>query len=397
MKDHPANRLINESSSYLLQHAYNPVQWYPWALDALADAIKRDKPIMLSIGYSACHWCHVMEKETFEDEETARIINENFIAIKVDREERPDIDDVYMTAVQLMTGHGGWPLTVFLTPQLKPFYGGTYFPKENRQYGHQIMPGFKTILNAVSQSWHNQRHDIEASAENVTRSITSLSEHIVEGDTSKEGGNDKQLVLESGLRLLSQFDKEWGGFGRAPKFPQALGLLLCLRLAFKLKHSNDKRHLLFQEALSVSLNHMASGGIYDHLGGGFARYATDEKWLVPHFEKMLYDNALLAQVYGEAFTFTGVEHWRQIACQTLDFIKRELGAKGGAFYSSLDADSEGEEGKFYLWEKAEITKILGADSDLFCQMFSVTEQGNFEPGKNILYQELTKTINLNND
>ena len=385
MKDRLANNLINESSTYLLQHAYNPVQWYPWGQEALSGAVKGDKPIMLSIGYSACHWCHVMEKESFEDEEVAKLINENFIAIKVDREERPDLDDIYMTAVQLMTGHGGWPLTVFLTPQLKPFYGGTYFPKENKQYGQQVMPGFKTILKAVSQSWVSQRQEIEASADNVTTTIITLSERIVEEGGDTEERKDSNLAIESGLRLLSQLDKQYGGFGRAPKFPQALCLFLCLRLAFKLKHAHDKQHELILEALRTSLNHMASGGIYDHLGGGFARYATDEKWRVPHFEKMLYDNALLAQLYFEGFTFTGIDHWRQVGCQTLDFMERELSSKQGAFYSSLDADSEGEEGKFYLWDKAEIIKILGADSELFCRIFSVTEEGNFEPKKNILY------------
>lgn len=387
MKNQTTNRLINESSPYLLQHASNPVQWYPWCEDASSEALKQDKPIMLSVGYAACHWCHVMEKESFEDEETAKIINENFIAIKVDREERPDVDDIYMAAVQLMTGHGGWPLTVFLTPQLKPFYGGTYFPKENRQYGQQTMPGFKTILKAVSRSWVSQRSEIEASADNVTSTINALNEKILEAESESSGEqrDDKEPVVESGLRLLSQFDKQWGGFGRAPKFPQALCLFLCLHLAYKLKHVNDSRHGLFLEAVRTSLDHMADGGIYDHLGGGFARYATDEKWLVPHFEKMLYDNALLAQLYLEAFCFTHVDHWRQIGCQTLDFMERELSAKNGAFYSSLDADSEGEEGKFYLWDKSEITKILGSDSDFFCRMFAVTDQGNFEAGKNVIY------------
>ena len=386
IKKNPTNRLANESSVYLLQHACNPVQWYPWSQEALSEALKRDKPILLSIGYSACHWCHVMEEESFEDQDTAKIINENFIAIKVDREERPDIDDIYMTAVQLMAGHGGWPLTVFLTPKLKPFYGGTYFPKENRQYGQQIMPGFKTILKAVSQAWESQRNEINANAENITSAINSLSSQTVV-DEEKISDDGKDLVVESGLQLLSQFDKKWGGFGRAPKFPQALCLFLCLRLAYRLEHANDQRYELFLDALKISLNRMASGGIYDHLGGGFARYSTDEKWLIPHFEKMLYDNALLAQLYLEAFAFSGDEYWCKIGCQTLDFMERELSAKDGAFYSSLDADSEGEEGKFYVWRKSEIEEILGQDSDLFCRKFSITEQGNFEHGTNILYTE----------
>lgn len=379
------NRLIHESSPYLLQHASNPVQWYPWSQEAFAQAVKQNKPIFLSIGYAACHWCHVMEEESFEDEETAKLINDNFIAIKVDREERPDVDDVYMTAVQLMTGHGGWPLTVFLTPELKPFYGGTYFPRENRQHGQHLIPGFKTILKAVNQSWTSQRSEIEASSENITDTINNLGEKLAIDETDQKSSDGSQIVLEAGLRLLSQFDKKYGGFGRSPKFPQALCLFLCLRLAYKLKQASDKRYELFLQALRTSLDHMANGGIYDQLGGGFARYSTDEEWLVPHFEKMLYDNALLAQVYLEAFLLTGEKNWRKVGCETLDFMERELSSKDDAFYSSLDADSEGEEGKFYLWNKAEIAKILGADSEAFCQMFSVTEKGNFESGKNILH------------
>jgi len=384
IKKDPANRLAGESSTYLLQHAQNPVHWFPWSEEALSEAFQQDKPILLSIGYSACHWCHVMEEESFEDQETSEIINENFIAIKVDREERPDIDDIYMTAVQLMAGHGGWPLTVFLTPKLKPFYGGTYFPKENKQYGQQIMPGFKTILKAVHRAWMDQRDEVEKNAEHLTDAINSISRQVA-ADEQKSTDNSKDLVVESGLQLLSQFDKKWGGFGRAPKFPQAMCLFLCLRLAFRLKQTNDERHKMFFEALSTTLNRMASGGIYDHLGGGFARYSTDEKWLVPHFEKMLYDNALLAHLYLESFAFSGNEYWREIGCQTLDFIERELSIENGAFYSSLDADSEGEEGKFYLWRKSEIVHVLGEQSETFCQMFSVTEQGNFEDGQNILY------------
>ena len=403
-QDVPTNRLINESSTYLLQHAHNPVDWYPWTQEALSAAIELDRPIMLSIGYSACHWCHVMEEESFADKDTAKIINENFIPIKVDREERPDIDDIYMTAVQLMTGHGGWPLTVFLTPQLQPFFGGTYFPKEDRHYGQQILPGFTTVLQAVSQSWQKQRSKIETSADAITSAIKSFSERTVEPNKSSANNEftDDQIMNQASNKLLSQFDKKWGGFGHAPKFPQTLCLMLCLRQAFQLKQKHDQHHQLFLDVVTTTLNRMAYGGIYDHLGGGFARYSTDEQWRTPHFEKMLYDNALLAQAYLEAFTLTGHTYWRQIACDTLDFISRELTAKSRGFYCSLDADSEGEEGKFYVWSKSEIDAVLDKDSDLFCQIFNVTEAGNFEHGKNILHlslplPELARRHNLSED
>ena len=399
------NALINESSTYLLQHAHNPVDWQAWTEEALASAVKLDRPIMLSIGYSACHWCHVMEEESFADQDTAKMINDNFVPIKVDREERPDIDDVYMTAVQLMTGHGGWPLTVFLTPQLQPFFGGTYFPKEDRHYGQQILPGFKTVLRAVSESWQKQRSKIETSAGTITAAINSFSERLTErskGSGSGKEETDAQIVSRSANNLLAQFDKKWGGFGHAPKFPQTLCILLCLRHAFQLKQKQDESQQLFLELITTTLNSMASGGIYDHLGGGFARYSTDEQWLAPHFEKMLYDNALLAQTYIEAYTLTGQTQWRQVACETLDFISRELTAECHGFYCSLDADSEGEEGKFYVWSKSEIDTVLDSDSDLFCQIFGVTESGNFEHGKNILHLsspvlQLSKSLNLSEE
>ena len=395
-----ANRLINEVSTYLQQHAFNPVNWYPWTDEALEQAIIIDKPIMLSIGYSACHWCHVMEEESFEDKITAQIINENFIPIKVDREERPDLDDIYMAAVQLMTGHGGWPLTVFLTPQQKPFYGGTYFPKEDRQHGQHILPGFKTVLKSVSKAWTNQRHEIESNGEQLTTAIATIAEQQVKStiSTSNDKSIDDNLLVDCAKKILPLFDLTWGGLGRAPKFPQTLCLQMCLQAAAKLKKQNENEtadQLL--EALNISLDRMAQGGIYDHLAGGFARYSTDEKWLIPHFEKMLYDNALLAEIYLDAFSFTGKDYWKNIACETLDFIAGELMSEEGGFYSSLDADSEGSEGKFYIWKKSEIEKILDSDSESFCHLFGITEKGNFENNENILhlaqYSELEKQSN----
>ena len=383
-----ANRLINEASTYLQQHAYNPVDWYPWTNEALERSVTLDKPIMLSIGYSACHWCHVMEKESFEDKITAQIINENFIPIKVDREERPDIDDIYMTAVQLMTGHGGWPLTVFLTPQQKPFYGGTYFPREDRQHGQHILPGFKTILQSVSKAWQAQRNEIENNGNELTNAIASAVEQQTKSSnaTAKGNSSDDNLLIECVNKLLPLFDLTWGGMGKAPKFPQTLCLQMCLQAAAKLKKRHEKEKAEpFIKALSISLDRMAEGGIYDHLAGGFARYSTDEKWLIPHFEKMLYDNALLAEIYLDAYAFTQKDHWKNIACETLDFIAQDLISDEGGFYSSLDADSEGIEGKFYVWKKSEIEKVLGSDSELFCRLFNVTEKGNFENHENILH------------
>ncbi len=387
-KEKSTNRLIHETSTYLKQHAFNPVDWFAWTNEALEKAVKYDKPIMLSIGYSACHWCHVMEEESFEDKTTAEIINENFIPIKVDREERPDIDDIYMAAVQLMTGHGGWPLTVFLTPQQKPFYGGTYFPKEDRNYGNHVLPGFKTVLNAVNRAWHHERDEIENNGERLTAAIVAITEQQLKSTNlnSDDKNTDNNLLVECATKILPLFDLHWGGIGRAPKFPQTLSLQMCLQAAAKLKKQNENdtaEHLL--KALYISLDRMAQGGMYDQLGGGFARYSTDEQWLIPHFEKMLYDNALLAEIYLDAFSFAQKENWKNIACETLDFIARELISDEGGFYSSLDADSEGSEGKFYIWKKSEIEEILSSDSELFCQLFGVTEKGNFEDNENVLH------------
>ncbi len=380
----PPNHLIHESSTYLLQHAFNPVNWHAWTKEALVAAVSKDKPILLSIGYSACHWCHVMEEESFQDNETAQLINDNFIPIKVDREERPDIDDIYMTAVQLMTGHGGWPLTVFLTPEQKPFFGGTYFPKEDTFHGQHVLPGFKTILKAVSQAWQDRREEAEAGAAHLTGAIKSITDQLSKNPSRSHKPIDSDLLINCTKKILPMFDTIWGGFKGAPKFPQTLVLELCLQAALYTKNKDKIESELFLDAVSSSLNGMANGGIYDHLGGGFARYSTDEKWLVPHFEKMLYDNALLVGIYLDSFTYTGQIKWLNVACETLEFLTRELAKEDGGFYSALDADSEGVEGKFYVWEKAEITKTLGSDTELFCKHFGVTESGNFEHN-NILH------------
>jgi len=364
------NKLINETSPYLLQHAHNPVNWYPWGEEALQLARKLDKPVFLSIGYSACHWCHVMERESFENEEIAGILNEHFICIKVDREERPDLDEIYMTAVQLMTGSGGWPLSVWLTPDLEPFFGGTYFPPENR-WGRV---GFGKILQQIIQIWQNRRGDVLQSANQITASLNQINQ-VQSVDTQLD-----QSLWKSAFKSAEQrFDERHGGFGGAPKFPQAMELSFLLRYYF---HTGEKRALAMVEK---SLKGMANGGIYDHLGGGFHRYSTDERWLVPHFEKMLYDNALLSLTYLEAYQITKKSDYAEIAQSTLDYVLREMTSPEGGFYSSQDADSEGEEGKFYVWRREEIENTLGeADSRIFCDVYGVSNEGNWE-SKNILY------------
>ena len=364
------NQLINETSPYLLQHANNPVNWYPWGEEALELARKRDKPIFLSIGYSACHWCHVMEHESFENEQIAEILNENFICIKVDREERPDIDEIYMTAVQLITGSGGWPLSVWLTPDLEPFFGGTYFPPEDR-WGRA---GFPKIVQQIAQLWQNRREDLLKSAAQLTASLNQLNQ-VQSTDSQLD-----QSIWESAFKSANQrFDEHHGGFGGAPKFPQPMELSFLLRYYFQ----TGERHAL--EMVEKSLQEMARGGIYDHLGSGFHRYAIDERWLVPHFEKMLCDNALLTITYLEAYQITGNVDYAEIATATLDYVLREMTSPEGGFYSSQDADSEGEEGKFYVWQKQEIDEILGKDkSRLFCDVYGVSEEGNWE-SKNILH------------
>lgn len=372
------NRLAKETSPYLLQHAHNPVDWYPWGEEALQKAKAEDKPILVSIGYAACHWCHVMERESFEDEETARIMNELFINIKIDREERPDLDHIYMDAVQAMTGSGGWPLNVFLTPDKLPFYGGTYFPPVkafNR-------PSWTEVLLALSQAFRERREDLETQAQN-------MREHLTQASRFGESVADLHLVPKEELftkeqcdtifsNMMQQGDKVWGGFGSAPKFPGTFIIQYLLRY----HHSFNEPQAL-QQAL-LSLDKMIQGGIYDQLGGGFARYSTDAKWLAPHFEKMLYDNALLVDVLSEAYQLTGKELYAQTIAGTLGFVERELTDAGGGFYSALDADSEGVEGKFYTWSRKEIEEILGADANLFCAFYDVTEEGNWEE-TNILW------------
>lgn len=361
-----------------MQHAHNPVDWYPWGEEALQRAIAEDKPILVSIGYAACHWCHVMERESFEDVETARIMNENFINIKIDREERPDLDHIYMDAVQAMTGAGGWPLNVFLTPGKHAFYGGTYFPPV-KAYNR---PSWKEVLLALSQAFKERRQEIEAQAGNMT-------EHLTQSSRFGTNAVAKLLVPHDELfthgqcdiiyqNIMQQADRVWGGFGNAPKFPGTFVIQYLLRY-----HHSFKVPSALEQAL-LSLDKMLQGGLYDQLGGGFARYSTDAEWLAPHFEKMLYDNALLIDVLSEAYQITGDLTYAQTISETLSFIKRELTDAEGAFYAALDADSEGVEGKFYIWSKEEVIEILGTDAAIFCQFYDVTEEGNWEE-QNILW------------
>ena len=363
------NRLIHETSPYLLQHAHNPVDWYPWGEEALKRAQEGDKPILLSIGYSACHWCHVMERESFENAEIARIMNESFINIKVDREERPDLDLVYMTALQHLTGSGGWPLTMFLTPQGRPFFGGTYFPPEDRQG----IAGFPRVLQAVAAAYHSRRQELEGAADHLQ---ARLQESLAHEASLEPLTSD--LVVTAYWGLVSQFDPLHGGFGSAPKFPQPMLLEFLLRYHHR---SGDAGALARVE---MTLEQMARGGIYDQVGGGFHRYSTDAQWLVPHFEKMLYDNALLSRLYLHAYQATGKAFYRQVAQETLDYVLREMTSPLGGFYSAQDADSEGVEGKYYVWTAQEIAAALGGEAEVVGRYFGVTPQGNFE-GKDILY------------
>lgn len=362
------NQLANESSPYLLQHVDNPVNWYPWGEEALALAREQDKPILLSIGYAACHWCHVMAHESFEDPETAAFMNEHFINIKVDREERPDLDSIYMNAVVALTGQGGWPMTVVLTPDQEPFFGGTYYPPAPR-YG---MPSFRQVLSGIANAWETRRDEIDQSA-------ASIADHLQNSALiATQAGELTPDIMDQALNgLLKTFDSQLGGFGSAPKFPPSMTLEFLLRVG---QERNDSMALHMAE---TTLQAMANGGMYDQIGGGFARYSTDARWLVPHFEKMLYDNALLARVYLHAYQITGKAAYRTVVEETLDFVVREMRHEAGGFYSSYDADSEGEEGKFYVWSAAEVREALGDDAELFMIAYDVTEGGNWE-GTNIL-------------
>jgi len=367
------NSLIHETSPYLLQHAHNPVDWYAWGEEALERARRENKPILLSIGYSACHWCHVMAHESFENEPIARLMNDHFVNIKVDREERPDLDTIYMNAVMMMNGHGGWPMTVFLTPDGVPFYGGTYYPPTDRGG----MPGFPRILISIAEAYQAKRGEIAESAESILSELKRL-----ETVKSAEGELSYEIADHTANNLLRMLDPVHGGFGRAPKFPPSMTLTFLLR-----QHARTKDQAAL-EAVELTLQKMANGGMYDQLGGGFHRYSVDERWLVPHFEKMLYDNALLSRVYLDAFLVTGNKFYKRIATETLDYVRREMLDASGGFYSSQDADSEGEEGKFFVWSAREIEALLGeADAKLFCRYFDVTEYGNFE-NHNILHVDV---------
>ncbi len=370
-----SNRLAAETSPYLLQHKDNPVDWRPWDAAALEQAKAENKAIFLSIGYSACHWCHVMEHESFESPRIAKLMNDNFVCIKVDREERPDLDQIYMNAVQMLTGRGGWPMSVFLTPESEPFYGGTYWPESARGG----MPGFDQVLSAVAEAWKNRRGEIAEQAAELTR---HLRDERIPGGVGKQLA--PELIVRAAAALERSFDSRHGGFGGAPKFPHPMDLRLLLRAW---RRSPRPGAL---DAVTVTLDKMAAGGIYDHLGGGFHRYSVDDRWLVPHFEKMLYDNALLASCYLDGYLATEREDYARVVRETLDYLLRDMCDPAGGFYSTEDADSEGEEGKFYVWRPDEIRAVLGPEAgELFCYVYDVSEVGNFERS-NIL--NLPKTI-----
>ncbi|MCY4163643.1 MAG: thioredoxin domain-containing protein [bacterium] len=413
------NRLKDETSPYLRQHADNPVDWYPWCAEAFAAARTSDKPILLSVGYSACHWCHVMAHESFEDPGTAQVMNELFINIKVDREERPDVDTIYMEATQAISGRGGWPMTVFLTPEAKPFHAGTYYPKTS----HPQMPSFTDVMHRIKEVWTNNRADVEAQANQLTSTLNRAA--LIQANTQPNQADaassaasqpsrsnqpatptdttptdttptDTTAISTAAAALRLQYDAAWGGFGGAPKFPQSMNHEVLLRCYL---HTGDPDTL---NMVINSLDAMASGGIFDHLGGGFSRYSVDAQWIVPHFEKMLYDNALLARLYLHAWQVSGRPRYRQVLDETVDFVLRDLRHPNGGFYSALDADSEGEEGKFYVWTPAQITSVLGADATEFMAWYGVTQNGNFE-GKNILWRPVrgdllrSSTINQNRE
>ena len=368
-----ANRLAQETSPYLLQHAENPVDWYPWGEEALARAVREDKPIFLSIGYAACHWCHVMAHESFENATVAALLNRHFVNIKVDREERPDLDDIYMAATVALSGSGGWPMSVFLAPNQRPFFAGTYFPPTD-SHGR---PGFSTLLAHIADLWRNRRGDLLAQA-------NALAAHVSAGYQIKATALVSGAAIAAAVRsLAASFDPEWGGFGSAPKFPPAASLSLLLRYYAK---TADAQAL---QMVTGTLDGMKNGGIYDHVGGGFARYSTDERWLVPHFEKMLYDNAGLARAYLEAYQVTHNLEYQRVSRETLDYAVREMQAEDGGYFSATDADSEGEEGKFFVWTLAEVQALLDpASAKAFAFFYDVSLQGNWE-GKNVLHRSRT--------
>ena len=376
-----ANRLANETSPYLLQHAHNPVDWYPWGEEALTKAREEDKPILLSVGYSACHWCHVMERESFDDEATAALMNDGFVNIKVDREERPDIDAIYMRAVQASFGRGGWPLTAFLTPDGRFFYGGTYFPPTPR-HG---MPSFRQVLEATLDAYRNRRHEVEKGSDQLLAVLRGTPSP--EAGAESAGTDDPEVILaaagpdvtdHAARYFAGQFHPPHGGFGPAPKFPQPVTLEFLLRYY----HRTGREELL--SMVLTTLRAMARGGMRDHLAGGFHRYSVDDRWLVPHFEKMLYDNGLLARVYLHAWQITGESELREVCESTLDYLLEDLRHPEGGFYSARDADSEGEEGTFYIWSPEEVEAVLGPErAERFCRIYDVSEGGNFE-GKSII-------------
>jgi len=363
------NALINETSPYLLQHAHNPVDWHPWGEAALGKARSENKPILLSIGYSACHWCHVMEHESFENEDIAQLMNDNFVNIKVDREERPDLDQIYMNAVQMMTGHGGWPMTMFLTPEGVPFYGGTYFPPDDRYN----MPGFPRVLLSVAEAYRSQPEQVAATASSMLGELRRVG-------LAEESRDLLSIEILDGAyrKITTNYDRTHGGFGSAPKFPPAMTLEFFLHIHHRTRAAGAL------EMVTATCRKMAEGGMYDQLGGGFHRYSVDAKWLVPHFEKMLYDNALLSRLYLHLYQVTKNEFARRIAEETLDYVAREMTDARGGFYSSQDADSEGVEGKFFVWSRQEVVDTIGDDADLFCDYYDVSDRGNFE-GENILH------------
>lgn len=376
------NHLIHEKSPYLLQHAYNLIDWYPWSDEAFERAKEEEKPIFLSIGYSSCHWCHVMLRESFEDKEVAKILNEHFISIKVDKEERPEVDAIYMTVCQMVTGHGGWPLTILMTPEQKPFYACTYLPKKSTDN----MIGLTNLLNATVRIWNSDKDKLVRSGEELTDILTK--EYQTE---YSEEGLDKQLIADAINDFIDRFDNQYGGFGGAPKFPTPHNLLFLMRYAAL--YDDEEVELMVDKTLES----MYRGGIFDHIGGGFSRYSTDKKWLIPHFEKMLYDNALLVIVYLEGYQFNRNPIYLEVAEKTLRYVMREMTRKDGGFYSSQDADSEGEEGKFYTFTPDEIIKVLGKkEGNAFNEYFNISEEGNFE-GKNIPNLIHTRNIRLQDE